>query len=224
MRVLLVEDDALLGAAIRDQIAADGHCVDWASRLAEASDYRDVVTYDLILLDLMLPDGYGLDCLRRQRAGGDKTPVIILTARDQVSDRIAGLNAGADDYLVKPFDLAELSARLGAVARRYAGNPNPILMIGGLTIDRAARSVFKAGERVSLTAREWALFEIFIQRPAMLHSRAHLEERLYSFEAEVESNTIEVYIGRLRKKLGYDTIETMRGIGYRLRKSEDEGG
>lgn len=220
MRVLLIEDDSLLGSAVRDQITADGHCVDWAKRLAEAEAFRDVAHYDLILLDLMLPDGRGLEFLRSRRAGGDQTPVMILTARDQVSDRIAGLNAGADDYLVKPFDLAELSARLGAVVRRYAGNPNPVLVLGGLTIDTAARSVLKAGRRITLTAREWVLFETLILRPTMLHSKAQLEERLYSFEAEVESNTIEVYIGRLRKKLGHEMIETVRGIGYRLRQSE----
>jgi len=220
MRILLIEDDSLLGAAVRDQISADGHCVDWVTRLAEAEAFRDVAHYDLILLDLMLPDGRGLEFLRSRRASGDQTPVMILTARDQVSDRIAGLNAGADDYLVKPFDLAELSARLGAVARRYAGNPNPVLVLGGLTIDTAARSVLKAGRRITLTAREWVLFETLILRPTMLHSKAQLEERLYSFEAEVESNTIEVYIGRLRKKLGHDMIETVRGIGYRLRQSE----
>lgn len=219
MRVLLVEDDTLLGGAVRDQVAADGHSVDWASRLSDAEDYRKVAPYDLILLDLMLPDGRGLDFLRQRRLAGDVTPVIILTARDQVSDRIAGLNAGADDYLVKPFDLFELSARLGAVARRYAGNPNPLLQIGDLAIDMAARSIFCAGRRITLTAREWALFEAFVQRPGMLHSKAQLEERLYSLDAEVESNTIEVYIGRLRKKLGHALIETVRGMGYRLRQA-----
>ena len=130
MRVLLVEDDPVLGAAVRDQIAADGHTVDWVRRLDEAGDCVRTVAYELILLDLMLPDGRGLDFLRARRAAGDVTPVIILTARDQISDRIAGLNTGADDYLVKPFDLSELSARIGAVARRYAGNPNPSLEVG----------------------------------------------------------------------------------------------
>ena len=221
MRVLLVEDDPVLGVAVRDQIAADGHTVDWVRRLDEAGDCVRTVAYELILLDLMLPDGRGLDFLRARRAAGDVTPVIILTARDQISDRIAGLNTGADDYLVKPFDLSELSARIGAVARRYAGNPNPLVEVGGLAIDLAARSIHRAGRPVALTAREWALFEALLQRPRMLLSKAQLEERLYSFNDEVESNTIEVYIGRLRKKLGHDMIETVRGMGYRLGQPKD---
>lgn len=216
MRVLLVEDDTLLGAAVRDQIAADGHSVDWATRLDAASDHLRVAAYQLILLDLMLPDGQGLDFLRRRRLAGDDTPVIILTARDQLSDRIAGLNGGADDYLVKPFDLSELSARLGAVARRYAGNPNPIVRLGELQVDMAGRSVHRAGRRVALTAREWALFEALLQHPNQLLSKTQLEERLYSFDTEIESNTIEVYVGRLRKKVGHAMIETVRGMGYRL--------
>ena len=172
--------------------------------------------YDLILLDLMLPDGRGLDFLKARRVAGDVTPVIILTARDQISDRIAGLNAGADDYLVKPFDLFELSARIRAVGRRYGGNPNPLVRISDLDIDLAARTLRRAGKPVRLTAREWALFEVFVQRPNMLLSKAQIEEHLYSFSDEVESNTIEVYVARLRKKLGSDVIETVRGLGYRL--------
>lgn len=216
MRVLLVEDDTLLGAAVRDQIAADGHSVDWATRLDAASDHLRVAAYQVILLDLMLPDGQGLDFLRRRRLAGDDTPVIILTARDQLSDRIAGLNGGADDYLVKPFDLSELTARLGAVARRYAGNPNPIIRLGELQVDMAGRSVHRAGRRIALTAREWALFEALLQHPNQLLSKTQLEERLYSFDTEIESNTIEVYVGRLRKKVGHAMIETVRGMGYRL--------
>jgi len=144
------------------------------------------------------------------------TPVIILTALDQISDRIEGLNAGADDYLVKPFDLAELSARIGSVARRYAGNPNPIVTHGPLEIDLAARSIHRDGRPVALTAREWALFEAFLSRPGQLLSKAQLEDKLYAFGAEIESNTIEVHLSRLRKKLGAEVIETERGLGYRL--------
>jgi len=216
MRILLIEDDEVLGAAVRDQIAADGHSVDWATRLDAARDAMAVASYDLVLLDLMLPDGLGLTFLRALRGRGDVTPVIILTALDQVSDRIDGLNAGADDYLVKPFDLAELSARIGSVARRYAGNPNPLITLGALEIDLAAHSVLRAGKSVSLTAREWALFEAFLSRPGQLLSKKQLEDRLYSFEDEVGSNTLEVHVSRLRKKLGANVIETERGLGYRL--------
>lgn len=216
MRVLLIEDDAVLGAAVRDQIAGDGHSVDWVQRLDAAAPVIASVPYDLVLLDLMLPDGRGLPFLRRLRERGQATPVIILTALDQVSDRIEGLNAGADDYLVKPFDLAELSARIGAVARRYGGNPNPLITHGPLQIDLAARSVRRDGTPVPLTAREWALLEALLARPGQLLSKAQLEDRLYAFDAEVESNAIEVHVSRLRKKLGAELIETARGLGYRL--------
>ena len=216
MRVLLVEDDTALGAAIRDQIVADGHSVDWVMRLDRAGDALAAAGFDLILLDLMLPDGLGIPFLKALRGRGDVTPVMILTALDQVSDRIAGLNAGADDYMIKPFDLAELSARIGSVARRYAGNPNPLITQGALTIDLAARSVMLNGRPVILTAREWVLFEAFLQRPGQLFSKAQLEERLYSFDTEIDSNAIEVHVSRLRKKLGPHVIETERGLGYRL--------
>jgi two-component system OmpR family response regulator len=216
MRILAIEDDTVLGRAVRDQIVADGHSVDWVERLADADAAVRSAVYDLVLLDLMLPDGRGLDFLRQRRSAGDVTPVIVLTARDQISDRIAALDTGADDYLVKPFDLGELSARVRAVGRRYSGNPNPLVTIRDIDVDLAARSVTRAGRPVALTAREWSLFEAFVVRPNQLLSKAQLEERLYSFDAEVESNTIEVYVARLRKKLGADIVETVRGMGYRL--------
>ena len=216
MRILLIEDDTILGAAVRDQIDADGHSVDWVKRLDAATDHLNSAAYDILLLDLMLPDGRGIGFLRDLRAKGAVTPVIILTAFDQISDRIEGLNAGADDYMIKPFDLSELSARLNAVARRYSGNPNPLIRIGDLQIDLAARSITRAGKSIDLTAREWILFEAFVQRPAQILSKTQLEERLYSFSDEVESNTIEVHVSRLRKKLGHGAIETIRGVGYRL--------
>lgn len=216
MRILLIEDDTVLGAAVRDQIASDGHSVDWVQRLDAADHALAGVPYDLLLLDLMLPDGRGIAFLRRLRSRGAATPVIVLTALDQVSDRIEGLNAGADDYLVKPFDLAELSARMGSVARRYGGNPNPLITHGPLQIDLAARRILRDGQPVQLTAREWVLFEAFLSRPGQLFSRSQLEEKLYDFDAEVESNTIEVHISRLRKKLGAAVIATERGLGYRL--------
>lgn len=219
MRILLVEDAEGLGEVIQEQMTAEGHAIDWVQTISHAETSIHTTHYDLILLDLMLPDGSGIDLLKQIRQSGATTPVIILTARDQISDRIKGLNAGADDYLVKPFDLSELSARIAAVARRYAGNPNPLLQIGALEVDLTKHLVSRAGVAINLTAREWALFEALIQRPGTLLSKAQLEDRLYAFGEEIESNTIEVYISRLRKKLGRDQLETVRGLGYRLRRS-----
>ncbi len=216
MRILVVEDDQGLGSALRDQITAEGHTPDLVETLADAGACVDTVRYDLILLDLMLPDGRGIDFLRGLRASGAKVPVIILTARDRITDRIEGLNVGADDYLVKPFDLAELSARIGAVARRYSGNPNPQVQLGDLTIDLASHSVRGPAGPIDLSQREWAIFEALLQRIGAIVSKAQIEERLYSFDAEVESNTVEVYVSRLRKKLGHSTVTTVRGMGYRL--------
>ena len=219
MRILLIEDDRVLGEAVRDQLAADGQSVDWVDRLDAAGAALATTPFDLMLLDLMLPDGRGLPFLRGLRGRGDATPVIILTALDQLSDRIEGLNAGADDYLVKPFDLAELSARIGSVARRYSGNPNPFVTHGPLEVDLAARVLMREGQPLTLTAREWALFEAFLARPGQLLSKSQLEDKLYAFGAEVEPNTIEVHISRLRKKLGPGLIETERGLGYRLARA-----
>lgn len=218
MRVLLVEDDETLGAAVRDQMTADAHAVDWMQCLDDAYEAVRTAPYDLILLDLRLPDGRGLDFLRMRRGGGDATPVIILTARDQISDRIAGLNAGADDYLVKPFDLSELSARVSAVARRYSGNPNPLVNLGPVEVDLPAHVAYRDGRRIELTAREWALLEALLQRPGAVVTKAQLEDRLYTFDGHTESNAIEVHVSRLRKKLGRELIETVRGLGYRLVK------
>ena len=218
MRLLLVEDTQGLGEAIRDQLLDEGYAVDWVERLSMAADCQRCTPYDLLLLDLMLPDGSGLDFLQQLRRRGERLPVIILTARDQISDRIAGLNAGADDYLVKPFDLDGMLARVAAVARRYTGNPNPLLQMGDLEVDLTARQLFRAKEPVELTAREWAVFEAFLQHPGQLLTRSRLEDALYAFGAEIESNTIEVYISRLRKKLGKNRIETQRGIGYRMKR------
>jgi two-component system OmpR family response regulator len=216
MRVLLVEDDVNLGEAVRDHVAGDGHAVDWVKRLADADDARAGVRFDLILLDLALPDGRGLDFLKALRAEGDATPAIILTAMDQISSRIAGLNAGADDYLVKPFDLSELSARLSAVARRYGGNPNPLIAVGPLRIDVATRTILREGATIDITGREWAVLERLLRRPGALVSKPDLEETLYAFGAEIESNAVEVYVSRLRRKLGADIITTVRGLGYRM--------
>jgi len=155
MRILLVEDDHILGMAVRDQLIDDGHSADWVKRLDEAVDAIHAAAFELILLDLMLPDGRGLDFLKRLRSAGDVTPVMVLTALDQISDRIAALDVGADDYLIKPFDLFELSARIRAVGRRYSGNPNPLVAFGDFEVDLAARSVRRGGRLIQLTATEF---------------------------------------------------------------------
>lgn len=216
MRILLIEDDPGLGNAVRDQIVGDGHVPDLAPTLSYARDLVATMTYDLILLDLGLPDGRGLDFLKTLRAKGSVTPVMILTAHDRITERIAGLNAGADDYIVKPFDLAELSARIAAVARRYSGNPNPLVNLGTLEIDLSAHAIHGPDGQIDLSQREWIIFEVLLSRPGQIVSKSQIEDQLYSFDAEVESNTIEVYVSRLRKKLGKDAVQTIRGLGYRL--------
>jgi two-component system OmpR family response regulator len=216
MRILLVEDDDMLGGAVRDHLAANGHAVDWMKTIGGAADARATTTYDLVLLDLGLPDGNGLGFLRALRRAGDTVPVIVLTAMDQLTTRIDGLNAGADDYLVKPFDLGELVARVAAVSRRYAGNPNPLVAIGPLTIDQARRVASVDGNTLDLTAREWAILEKLAQYPGIVVSKTQIEDTLFQFGAEVESNAVEVYVSRLRKKIGHPLIHTSRGLGYRL--------
>jgi two-component system OmpR family response regulator len=216
VRILLVEDDRMIGEAVRDHVAASFHAVDWVKNLADADAAAGPVEYGLILLDLQLPDGSGVDFLRRIRARDIRTPVIILTARDQISDRIEGLNAGADDYLVKPFNLGELEARIMAVARRYEANPHPILHIGDIEIDRPQHRLSVDGAPVILTSREWAVLDLLTARPGAIVSKDRIEEALYAFGSEIESNTVEVYVSRLRKKIGKERIRTARGIGYTL--------
>lgn len=219
MRILLVEDEPNIGEAVQQYLARTGHAVDWFTTLEESDDAMRGVAYDLVLLDLQLPDGQGLDLLRAMRGGGSECPVIILTARDQISDRIAGLNAGADDYLVKPFDLDELAARLQAVSRRYAGNPNPMLSIGPLVIDVAGRRIKRDEDNIELTRREWAIMDLLVRRPGVVISKERMEEALYEFGSEIESNTVEVHVSRLRKKLGRDAIQTQRGVGYKVNEA-----
>lgn len=219
MRILLVEDTAGLGEAIRDQLQDEGYAVDWVMRIEAAESCLRSTRYDLLLLDLMLPDGSGLSLLNQLRKASTCLPVIIMTAKDQIADRISGLNAGADDYLVKPFHLDEMVARIAAVARRYSGNPNPNIMLGDLQVNLSDKTINNGDHHIELTSREWAIFETFMQKPGQLLTRSRLEDALYAFGAEIESNTIEVYISRLRKKLGKSCIETVRGMGYRMPKA-----
>lgn len=214
MRALLVEDDAMIGRSVQTWLKSQGVALDWVRDGVAADAALRAGSYDVVLLDLGLPRKSGLDVLRDLRARRDRVPVLILTARDAIADRVAGLDAGADDYLVKPFDLDELSARMRALERRSAGQATPVLAHGDLELDPAARRVTRAGEPVSLSAREFAVLHALLQRPGVPLSRAQLEEKLYGWGEEVESNAIEVHIHALRRKLGAECIRTVRGVGY----------
>jgi two-component system response regulator QseB len=220
MRLLLVEDDAMIGTAAREGLRQEGHAVDWVRDGAQAELAAGNGVYDLVLLDLGLPRRDGLAVLRALRAKGNDVPVLVITARDAVSDRVAGLDAGADDYLVKPFDLDELAARVRAVLRRRAGRASALLRVGELEIDTAARLVRWKGRDVPLSAREYALIEALADRPGAFLSRAQLEERLYGWDEEVASNAVEVHIHALRRKLDPALIRNVRGLGYSLAKDE----
>lgn len=216
MRILLVEDDALLGDGLRAGLMLDGYGVDWA-RDGEAARLAWLAEdYDACVLDLGLPRRDGLAVLKEVRARGKRTPVLILTARDTTADKVAGLDAGADDYLLKPFELEELQARLRALLRRASGTSAPLLRHGDLALDPAARRVTLADAQIALSAREYALLYDFITHKGHIRSRQELENSLYAWGEEVESNTVEVYIHHLRKKIGADMIRTVRGLGYVL--------
>jgi two-component system OmpR family response regulator len=215
MRLLLLEDDPLLGEGLRDFLRADGHVVDWCQRLAEATALQ-TEPYDALLVDWQLPDGSGLDWVRALRRAGNATPVLVMTARDLLSDRITGLDTGADDYLVKPFDPEELSARIRAVRRRYAGSGSPKRVFGSVELDLVGRRAFVDGVRADLTAREWAITEALASRAGRIVSKADLDALVLGLDGEVASNAIEVHVSSIRRKLGRGFIETERGLGYRV--------
>ena len=216
MRLLLVEDDPMIGASVQRGLRQDGHTVDWvrdgtAAELAVANG-----VHEMILLDLGLPRKSGLDLLASLRRKGVALPVLVITARDSVADRVKGLDAGADDYLVKPFDLDELSARIRALMRRHGGRASPVIEHGALTLNPATHEVTLAGLPVSLSGREFALLHALVEQPGVPLSRAQLEDRIYGWNEEIESNAIEVYIHSLRRKLGAEWIKNVRGVGYRV--------
>jgi len=219
MRLLLVEDDLTLGDAVRAFLKTRGHAVDWVTTVANARAAAES-PFEVILLDWRLPDGSGVDWLRQLRSGhgeNQHTPVLMLTARDSLGDRVEGLDAGADDYLIKPFQLAELAARIRATSRRAAGHASGILVVGEIELERAGQAVTLKGAPVDLTAREYSLLETLMRRAGCILSRAMLEDLLYGFEADVSSNTVEVHVASLRRKLGHEVIETVRGMGYRMK-------
>lgn len=214
MRILLIEDDAMIGESLRTALRRHAMAVDWVrdGHAAEAALASE--RFDAVLLDLGLPGRDGIAVLRTLRGRGDATPVVVLTARDTLADKVGGLDAGADDYLVKPFELDELLARLRAVGRRAAGRAAPRLEVGDIVLDPGTRQVSRGGVPVVLSAREFALLEALMQRPGAILSRAQLEDRLYGWGEELESNAISVYVHQLRRKLGDDVIRTVRGVGY----------
>jgi two-component system, OmpR family, response regulator len=221
MRLLLVEDDRMIGESLQRTLRLEGFAVDWVRDAAAADSTLASERFDLVLLDLGLPrggatsgPGDGLAVLQALRARHDATPVIVLTARDARGDRVAGLDAGADDYLVKPFEFDELNARIRAVLRRHVGRAQPLLSHGGVALDPAQRRVTRDGAPVVLSAREFAVLEALLIRPGAVLSRAQLEDRLYGWGEEIESNAVSVYIHQLRKKLGADFIRNVRGVGY----------
>jgi DNA-binding response OmpR family regulator len=214
VRVLLVEDDRMIGDSVRAALRQAGFAVDWVRDGPAAETSLATERFDVVLLDLGLPQRDGLDVLRAVRARGDRTPVIVLTARDALTSRVAGLDAGADDYLLKPFELDELLARMRAVMRRHAGHAASAIQVQDVVLDAATRQVSRAGQPVALSAREFALLEALMARPGAILSRAQLEDRLYGWGDQIDSNAISVFIHQLRRKLGEDFIHTVRGVGY----------
>lgn len=214
MRLLLVEDDVLLGSGVRAALVQMGFTVDWVQDGKAANAALDSGCYDLLVLDLGLPGCSGMEVLKRLRAAGRDLSVLILTARDEVADRVVGLDAGADDYLVKPFDLDELGARLRALQRRHSGRTITIIECGEFRLDPAAHQLTRAGETVDLSPREFVILHLLLANQGRIQSRARIEEALYAWGEEVESNAVEVHIHRLRRKLGNNLIRTVRGVGY----------
>jgi len=217
MRILLVEDDPVLADGVRAGLILAGLTVDSVATCADAHAALSACQFDAVVLDLMLPDGSGLGVLAALRARQDITPVLLLTALDETLDRIRGLDAGADDYLGKPFDLDELAARLRALARRGGGRASSLMRHGAVEIDPATLAVSLDGAPVPVSRREFTVLSLLMERPGVIRSKNELEERLYGWQEEVESNTVEVYVHNLRAKLGRNLIETVRGVGYRMR-------
>jgi two-component system OmpR family response regulator len=220
MRLLLVEDDAMIGEAVRDLLSAEHYAVDWVRDGELAETALRTQTYDLVVLDLGLPRRDGLNVLRSLRARKVRTPVLVATARDAVEQRVEGLDAGADDYVIKPYESSELLARVRALLRRASGRAEPVYEHRGVAINPATREVTVDGNPVTLSAREWAVLEPLIAHPGLVLSRSQLEEKLYGWDDDICSNAVEVYVHGLRKKLGAPLIRNIRGVGYVMPKAQ----
>ena len=218
MRLLLVEDDELLGDGLKAGLSLSGYTVEWLKNGYSADTALQSNQFDLVVLDINLPDHSGLDVLRKLRQGNNDVPVLILTARDTVEDRVKGLDSGADDYLVKPFDLDELNARLRAIQRRHSGHSNPLLTHKNLTLDPASHSVKLDDKKIKISAHEFTLLHYLLNNVGRVVTRSRLEEILYGWDSSIESNSLEVFIHNLRKKIGNDFIRTVRGVGYMIEK------
>ena len=218
MRVLLVEDDPQLGDGLTVGLRQAGFAVDWVKDGAAADQALSTETFDVVVLDLGLPKMTGMEVLKRMRARGQTLPALILTARDATADKIAGLDSGADDYLVKPIDLDELAARIRALVRRAAGRAEPVLRHGTVTLEPASRRVTVTDSPIELSAREFAVLQALMENAGRVMSRAQLESSIYGWRDEPDSNALEVHIHHLRKKLGPDFIKTLRGVGYMIPK------
>lgn len=216
MRLLLIEDDPMIGKSIREGLKRDGYSVDWVRDGWAGEQSAKSESYEMIILDIGLPRMDGLSLLSSIRATGQTMPVLIITARSEIEDRVMGLDAGADDYLVKPFSMSELSARVRALLRRSFGRADTNVAAGGLEVNPQTREVFVNGKSITLSHRELALIEHLMRRPGAIISKSKLEQSIYGWGEEVESNTVEVHISNLRKKLGAEKIATVRGVGYRI--------
>lgn len=222
MRILVIEDDEILGDGITHGLVGDGYSVDLVDTLKNAHIAIDAQKYDLIILDIGLPDGNGLDFLKEIREDGIKTSVLILTAYASVIDRIKGLDSGADDYLAKPFDLRELFARIRALRRRAAGIASPKIEVGDVSLSPSSKKVKKNGVLIDIAPKEFAILQTLMEKSGKVLSKTQIEDSLYGWNMEVESNTVEVHIHGIRKKLGKDFIKTIRGVGYIIEGNNEE--
>jgi len=221
VRVLIVEDDDILANVLKEGLEEEGYAVDIATNGEDGLYMAEVTPYDVVILDIMLPELDGWTVLERLREKGVQTPVLILTAKDDISDKVKGLDKGADDYITKPFEFSELLARLRALIRRATGRRNPIIKIGNIMINTSSHQVYKDGKEVPLSSKEYAILLYLVTNMGRVVSREELTEHVYDWEKSIESNIIDVYINYLRKKLSKDLIETVRGVGYIIRKDDE---